>query len=191
MIAALAPPLGYGIWHFIKTRKLNFFSGLGLFSVLLTGGLTIYLWNKDGTVKEHAGILFAIKEASIPLALGFAVFISRRTATPLLNVFLYNDSIFDIPKIEKAVDEKQVDPAYQKLLDFANTLFACSFFLSSALNIVLVLWFFNGFRPRCRGCPGSLQRHRRQDHRMGLRGHWCAAACHPLLHPAAAAQGPA
>lgn len=145
LIVALALPLGYGVWHFIKTRKFNFFSGLGLFSVLLTGCLTLYLWNKDGTVKEHAGVLFGLKEAAIPLALGFAVFFSRRSATPLLNVFLYNDSVFDIPKIEKRVDEQDERPAYQKLLDQANVMFAGSFFLSSALNLLLALFFFRGF----------------------------------------------
>jgi len=145
LVVALALPLGYGVWHFIKTRKFNFFSGLGLFSVLLTGCLTLYLWNKDGTVKEHAGILFGLKEAAIPLALGFAVFFSRRSATPLLNVFLYNDSLFDIPKIEKRVEAQDGDAAYQKLLDQANLLFAASFFLSSALNLLLALFFFHGF----------------------------------------------
>jgi hypothetical protein len=145
MMVAVALPLGYGIWHFIKTRKANFFSGLGLFSVALTGGLTLYLWNKDGTVKEHAGLLFGLKEAAIPLALGVAVFFSRRGATPLLNVFLYNDSLFDIPKIEKRVEENQRQPAYGNLLDRANLMFAGSFFLSSALNLVMALWFFRGF----------------------------------------------
>jgi hypothetical protein len=145
LVVALVLPLGYGVWHFAKTRKFNFFSGLGLFSVLLTGCLTLYLWNKDGTVKEHAGLLFGIKEAAIPLALGFAVFFSRRSATPLLNVFLYNDSIFDIPKIEKQVATRDEKPAYEKLLDQANLLFAGSFFLSSALNLLLALFFFKGF----------------------------------------------
>lgn len=145
LIVALALPLGYGVWHFVKTRKFNFFSGLGLFSVLLTGCLTLYLWNKDGTVKEHAGMLFGLKEAAIPLALGFAVFFSRRSATPLLNVFLYNDSLFDIPKIERQVESNDKQSAYQKLLDQANILFAGSFFLSSALNLLLALFFFKGF----------------------------------------------
>jgi hypothetical protein len=35
LIVALAFPIGYGVWHFIKTRKGNFFSALGLVSVLL------------------------------------------------------------------------------------------------------------------------------------------------------------
>lgn len=154
MIAAVALPLGYGLWHFIKTRKPNFFSGLGLFSVALTGGLTLYLWNKDGTVKEHAGLLFGIKEAAIPLVLGLAVFFSRRSATPLLNVFLYNDSIFDIPKIEKQVETNDRQPGYRKLLDQANVFFAGSFFLSSALNLLLALWFFRSFD---RSAPDALE----------------------------------
>ena len=63
LIVALAFPIGYGIWFFAKTKKMNFFSGLGLFSVLLTGGLTLFLWNKDGTVKEHAAVLFGSKRS--------------------------------------------------------------------------------------------------------------------------------
>ena len=102
---ALAFPIGYGIWHFLKTRKANFFSALGLVSVLLTGCLTIFLWNKDGTVKPHADILFGLKEASIPLMLGIAVIGSHFTPAPLLPAFLYSDSIFDIPKIQARVNE--------------------------------------------------------------------------------------
>ena len=39
MMVALIPPLAYGIWFFMKTKKMNFFSLLGLISVALTGGL--------------------------------------------------------------------------------------------------------------------------------------------------------
>ena len=61
LFVALVFPIGYGVWFFVKTRKMNFFSSLGFFSVLLTGGLTLFLWNKDGTVKEHAAVLFGLK----------------------------------------------------------------------------------------------------------------------------------
>lgn len=145
MIIALALPFGYGIWAFIKTKKFNFFSGLGLFSVLLTGGLTLYLWNKDGSVKANAGLLFGLKEGSIPLMLGIAVLASAKSATPLLNVFLYNDSLFDIPKIHKIVIQKGKDVAYHQLLRKATQLFAVSFFVSSLMNVALALWFFRGF----------------------------------------------
>ena len=145
MFLALALPLGYGAWHFIKTRKGNFFSALGLASVLLSGGLTVYLWNKDGTVKPDAGLLFGVKEALIPLVLGIAILASQRSATPLIRVFLYNDTIFDIPKIEKRVAEISAEADYQKLLSGATRLFATSFFVSSLMNLGLAQWFFRGF----------------------------------------------
>jgi hypothetical protein len=145
MIIALALPIGYGIWSFIKTRKFNLFSAIGLVSVLLTGGLTLYLWNRDGSVKEHAGLLFGLKEGSIPLMLGIAVIASARSATPLLNVFLYNDSIFDIPKIEKEISQTGRTGEYRSLLNHATKLFALSFFVSSLMNVALALWFFRGF----------------------------------------------
>jgi hypothetical protein len=145
LIVALALPLGYGVWHFVKTRKGNFFSALGLLSVLLTGGLTLYLWNPDGTVKPGAGILFGLKEAAIPLALGAAVLLSQRTATPLLRVFLFNDTLFDVPKIERRIAERGTDSGYKALLAGANRLFGYSFFLSSAINLGLALFLFRGF----------------------------------------------
>ncbi|MES2660626.1 MAG: VC0807 family protein [Verrucomicrobiota bacterium] len=145
MFLALALPLGYGAWHYVKTRKGNFFSALGLVSVLLSGGLTVYLWNKDGTVKPNAGLFFGIKEALIPLMLGIAILASHRSATPLIRVFLYNDNIFDIPKIENRVAEISAKAEYDKLLLGATKLFATSFFISSLMNLGLAQWFFRGF----------------------------------------------
>lgn len=145
MVLALALPIGYGAWHFVKTRKGNFFSALGLVSVLLSGGLTLYLWNTDGTVKPNAGLLFGIKEALIPLVLGFAILMSHRSPTPLIRVFLYNDTIFDIPRIESRVAEISKEPEYDRILLGATRLFAASFFLSSLMNLVLAQWFFRGF----------------------------------------------
>jgi len=141
LIVALAFPIGYGAWHFIKTRKANFFSALGFISVLLTGGLTIYLWNGDGTVKPHADVLFGLKEGSIPLILGIAVIGSHYTSSPLLRVFLYSDSLFDIAKIERLVQEAASTERYRKILFQATLLFATSFFISTVMNFGLALYF--------------------------------------------------
>lgn len=141
LAAALVFPIGYGIWHFAKTRKPNFFSALGLVSVLLTGGLTIFLWNKDGTVKPHADVLFGLKEASIPFILGLAVIGSHFTSSPLLRVFLYSDSIFDIPKIERQVEALNARVRYDQILFQATLWFAASFFLSTLMNFGLALYF--------------------------------------------------
>ncbi len=145
MAVALAFPICYGVWHFVKTRKGNFFSALGLISVLLSGCLTLYLWNKNGTVKPNAGFLFGIKEALIPLILGIAILTSQRSASPLIRVFLYNDTLFDIPKIENRIAELSAQGAYEGLLRGATRLFATSFFLSSLLNFGLAQWFFRSF----------------------------------------------
>ena len=37
LMLALALPICYGVWFFLRYRKLNFFSVVGLVSVLLTG----------------------------------------------------------------------------------------------------------------------------------------------------------
>jgi hypothetical protein len=141
LFVALAFPIGYGLWFFVKTKKMNFFSALGLFSVLLTGGLTLFLWNKDGTVKENAAVLFGLKEASIPFVLGFAVIASHWSKTPLLRTFLYSDSIFDITKIESKVNELGKQVEYQKVLLSSTILFGMSFFISTFLNFGLAMYF--------------------------------------------------
>jgi hypothetical protein len=141
LFVALAFPIGYGVWFFVKTRKMNFFSSLGFFSVLLTGGLTLFLWNKDGTVKEHAAVLFGLKEASIPLVLGIAIIASHWSKTPLLRTFLYNDTVFDIPKIEKKVGELGREADYRKVILNATILFAVSFFLSMRMIFGMAIWF--------------------------------------------------
>lgn len=141
MAVALALPVGYGVWFFVKTRKMNFFSVLGLGSVLLTGGLTLYLWNQDGTVKPNADVLFGLKEASIPFVLGLAILGSHWSATPLLRVFLYSDSIFDVKRIEDKVEETDTSTDYRRILLQATILFAASFLISTVLNFLLALYF--------------------------------------------------
>jgi len=147
LMVALAFPIAYGIRHFIKTRKANFFSALGLFSVLLTGGLTIFLWNEDGTIKPNGDVLFGLKEASIPLILGIAVIGSHFTSTPLIRTFLYSDTMFDIARIEEEIDAHNARPEYIKIIFQATLLFAASFFISALLNFGLAVHFLGDLDP--------------------------------------------
>jgi len=64
LIAALAFPLGWGLFELVKYRKFNFIALLGLVSVLLTGGI--------GLLQLDLKWL-AIKEAAIPAVIGLAV----------------------------------------------------------------------------------------------------------------------
>jgi hypothetical protein len=147
MVLALALPLSYGCWFFWKRKSANPFSILGLVSVLLTGGLTVYLWNHDGTIKHNAAVLFGLKEASIPLVLGLTIVISHWTSMPLLRVFLYNDNLFDIGKIEAAVGERGQQEDYRRLLFRCTLLFAASFLISTLLNFLLALHFLGVLDP--------------------------------------------
>ena len=116
MTVAVAFPFIYGIWFFFKTKKFNFYSILGIISVLLTGFITIHVWNDDGSVKDNAALLFAIKEAATPLILGAVMLYSHRTKKPLIEVFLLNPDLFDIQKIEKVAEEKGTFQEYLSLI---------------------------------------------------------------------------
>jgi hypothetical protein len=147
LFAALVLPAAYGILHFIRSRRMNLFSVLGLASVLLTGGLTLFLWNADGSIKPRAALLFGLKEASIPLVLAAAVVASHFTASPLLRALVYSDSLFDIPRIENAVKSREAQPAYRRLLLHASLLVAASFIISAAANLMLSLHFLGHIDP--------------------------------------------
>jgi len=147
LAVALVPPVTYGIWHFIVSRKLNPFSLVGFISVLLTGGLTVYLWNADGTIKPDAVLLFGIKEASIPFVLGLCVLMSHRTPTPLLRMLLYTDTLFDVASIEARVDERDAREAYDRLLWRSTLCFAGSFAVSMVLTPLVARHFLGGIDP--------------------------------------------
>lgn len=163
MIVALALPIGFGIRHFLRTRKGNVISLIGLGSVLLTGGLTLYLWNADGTVKPHAAPLFGIKEAMIPLILGILALASHRSKSPLLGTMLYSPTLFDIARIEKAIEANGQQAAYQRLLWHSTLLFAGSFFLSTIMNFLLAMHFLGHLDPTA---PDALEVYNAQIARL-------------------------
>jgi len=136
---ALALPIGYGIYFFSKTRKFSMMSVLGLVSVLATGLITIYLWNKDGTIKPEAPLLFGAKEAIIPLILGAAILLNSK----LFKSLFYQPAIFNIELIEEQVNEKQQQASYVKALQMSLMIFAGSFFLSAVLNWFVAQYFLS------------------------------------------------
>jgi len=163
MVVALAFPLVFGVRHFLRTRKANIISFIGLGSVLLTGGLTLYLWNADGTVKPYAAPLFGIKEAMVPLILGILALVSHRGKSPLLGAMLYSPNLFDIAKIEKHVEASGQQAAYQRLLWHSTLLFAGSFLLSTMMNFFLALYFLGGLD---RNAPDALEQYNTQIARL-------------------------
>lgn len=128
LIVALAFPISYGLRDFAINKKLNVFSALGVVSVLLTGGLSLLKLPPE---------YFAIKEAAIPGLLGVITLISIKTRYPLVKVFIYNDKVLKIHKVNVALTHYNTQKQFERTLSNASLLIAGSFFLSSILNYVL------------------------------------------------------
>lgn len=135
IVIALAFPVLYGINDFIASRKINFFSALGIISILLTGGISLL---------ELDPAYIAIKEATVPAMFGLATIISLKTPYPLVKTFLYNDKILQTDKITKALTERNNNVKFEKCLVHASWLVAASFFLSSVLNYILATVLITG-----------------------------------------------
>lgn len=131
VVIALAFPVGYGVRDYWQRKKLNFFSALGVISVLLTGGMSLL---------EIDPKYIAIKEAAIPALFGLATLISLKTPWPLVRTFLYNDQVLETDRVNRALDQYETHAAFERALRNASIMLAGSFFLSSVLNYLLARW---------------------------------------------------
>jgi hypothetical protein len=128
VIVALAFPVIYGVRDYFYAHKPNFFSILGVISVILTGGMSLL------KLPPH---YIAIKDAAVPGLLGIATLISIYTPYPLVRTFLYNDQILQIDKVSAALRENNATTEFERHLEIASYLVAGSFFLSAILNYIL------------------------------------------------------
>ena len=128
IVVALSFPIAFGIKDYYSAKKANFFSILGVISVVLTGGMSLLQLDPQ---------YIAIKEAAIPAAFGIATLISLRTRYPLIKTFLYNDQIMQVEKVATALRKHDNHGAFGRKLAVASYMVAGSFFLSSVLNYIL------------------------------------------------------
>ncbi len=142
MIVALSLPLGYGIYHFIRTHKADAVNIMGLIGTLLTAFVTVYAnTGENGAIQADTPWWYAAKEATIPLLLASAIVLTAKGSGSLLRVFVYTDGIFDIPRIEKKVEAQKLTAGYQQVLFRASLLTASSLVVSSLANFGLSLYF--------------------------------------------------
>lgn len=139
LVVALLFPFTYGVIDLIKKKKINFFSALGLFSILMTGGIGLLKLNRDWMV---------IKETAIPTLIGIIVLISQFTGKPFVQTFL--GQILDLDKIRSAYEEKSLVHDFNKILSNSSYLLCSTFFVSGILNYVLADYIL-------KGAPGSTE----------------------------------
>ena len=128
LIIALAFPIVWGLYELLGNKKRNYIALLGIFSVLLTGGI--------GLLKIDAQWL-AIKEAAIPLILGIGVLVANKLGFPIVRKLLFNPKLMNVDRIESALAQNNNKPEFEKKLDKANLFFAGTFLFSAIMNYVL------------------------------------------------------
>ncbi len=142
MCLALALPLGFGVWTFIQSRKVEPITLFGLLGTILTGVVTIYAnTGTSDAIRPDTPWWYAAKEAAIPLLLCGAVMVTAKRQDSLLRVLLYSDSLFDIHTIEKQVAENNQQQAYDSLLWRSSLFLGLSLVVSAVGNFILSLCF--------------------------------------------------
>ncbi|MEW6678066.1 MAG: VC0807 family protein [Pseudomonadota bacterium] len=131
LILALAFPLSWGLRELVRSRSFSLFAGLGVVSLLLTGGIGLL---------ELDTRWLAVKEAAIPAVLGLIVAGSALTRAPLVRVLLYSPLLLDTGKIDAALAERGNLPAFEARLRAATWMLAASFAFSAIMNYVLATW---------------------------------------------------
>ncbi len=133
-LVALAFPLSYGLYDFVRRRKANFISLIGIASIMLSGGL---LLGKAG------GFWFAVKDGVLPLVIGAAMLATLRTKNPLVRELLYNDQIIDVGRVDAVLAERGQQPALTRLLTRTSLWLGGSFVVSAGLNFCLARYLIN------------------------------------------------
>ena len=128
LVLALAFPLGYGVYDFIRRRKTNFISVLGFVGVLLSG--TFGLLKLDG-------FWFAVKDAALPSLIGCVLLASMGSREPVIKALLVNDTIMDVPRVEAALRERSTEGEFAGLLRRCTVLLALAMFVSGAIGYFL------------------------------------------------------
>ncbi|MFY9514340.1 MAG: VC0807 family protein [Rubrivivax sp.] len=91
LLAALALPVGYGLWDGWRRRRLNWLALVGVLSTLLTGGI--------GLMQLDAQWL-AVKEAAVPALMGLVIAASAWTRRPLIHALVFDAALLDTARIQ-------------------------------------------------------------------------------------------
>ena len=122
IVVALAFPVVYGIRDYLQAHKPNFFSILGVVSVVLTGTMSLLKLPPE---------YIAIKEAAIPGLFGLATLISVNTRWPLVKTFLFIEQVLKVNLVHEALSKYGNEQHFEMKLKNASYMVAGSSFLSS------------------------------------------------------------
>jgi hypothetical protein len=128
LLVALAFPLSWGLFEFVRYRQFNFIALLGLISIVLTGGIGLLQLDPQW---------LAIKEAAIPGLIGIGVLLSTYTRYPLIRTLVYNPKFINVEMIRQRLNESNNSKAFESRLQNATYLLSGTFLFSSLMNYIL------------------------------------------------------
>jgi len=131
LILALSLPFIFGLWGFIKERKIGFVPALGFISILLTGGIGLLQLPKE---------YIAYKEALIPGVIALASMASIFTKHPFVRAFIYNDDFVHTDKVSAHLEKAGKTEEFDQMMVTATWIITSSFILSAVLNYALAKW---------------------------------------------------
>lgn len=131
LLAALALPLGWGLWDLWRQRRVNAMSAIGIVSTLLTGGVGLL---------ELDARWFAAKEAAVPAAMGLAVAASAWTRHPLIHALVFDAALLDTERIHAALAARGAESAFERVLRLGTLGLAAIFFATAAASYGLARW---------------------------------------------------
>jgi hypothetical protein len=133
LLIALAFPFIYGIYDFIKKRKMNYFSLIGLSSIGMTGGIGLFELDKN---------LMVLKETAIPAIFGIVIMASEIMKKPLIRGFL--SQMIDMDKLHQAFASIGKEQQFELKVKRSSYLLGSTFFLSAILNFGLAIVILKG-----------------------------------------------
>ena len=138
LVVSVLLPLSYFIYDYVKRRKINMLSIIGIVSVLLTGGLGLL---------NLSAVAFAWKEASVPLVLGGVILFAGQGKKSLVRQILLNPDLVNVKKLDRALEAHRSGAAFDRLLKTSTWLLACSMLVSAVLNYFSAIYFLGDTTP--------------------------------------------
>lgn len=138
LVVASLLPLGFGVYCYVTNSGLNFFSVLGLVTVIITGGL--------GLLKLDA-FWFAIKEVCVPVFLGLAFPLSHAWGRPLIESLLLTPHMINRSALQNALITAEQRQSFAALLLRASWGMGAGMLISAAGNFFLALYLLDGKEP--------------------------------------------
>jgi len=139
LIIAVALPLGYGVYDGIRRKQVNFYSLVGLISVLLTGVFGLFKMDP---------LWFASKEAVMPLIFAAAILLSHAHHTPFIRSLFLQPELVNQKLLERCLaDNPPRQFAFSRLLFQASLMLSGTMVLSSFANFFLAMHFVGGTEP--------------------------------------------